>query len=161
MATFEQIKSIRLMLCDPAGINNILQIADESNLPAAPKKDAAYYSLSSYKYYVTDKESGAVLADYEQPKLYLSDETIGDLYDAHGYDVALVKAARRILPHLFSELKIKRISSGTESTDYVALKEAYEYMKSLINDYADDAGLGTGQWIHSKSVRRHIAGGNL
>jgi hypothetical protein len=162
MATFADIKAIRLILCDPSGVVNIDQVADESSLPANPTKQTAYQSLTSDRYYVTDKDA-PLPTDWEQPKLYLSDATIGDLFDAYGQDDAVIKCARRILPKLFAELKIVRINSGTESTDYVTLKEAYDYMKGLISDYKDEraenSNTQAGQYGHIR--RPHIAGGNL
>ena len=113
MAGFDDIRAIRLIICDPSGVINIDQCADESFLPVAPMQQTAYQSITTGYYWKTDKNPASP-ADWEQAKLYLSDITIGDLFDDFGHDDAVIKSARRILPKLFAELKIVRISSGTE-----------------------------------------------
>jgi hypothetical protein len=165
MATFDEIKKIRLTINDPAGVINIVQIATVNSLPANPDAQTVYQAIDTGKYWRTDKVSDCSKADYYQPKLYLSDETVEDIFDQYGNDKTVYRCMRLILPKIGDELRIVRMTSGTESTEYLALRDLYNYYKNMINDFKEEAaenvGYNTGRYLRTRSVRRHIAGGNL
>jgi hypothetical protein len=162
MSTFADIKSIRLIINDPAGLVDIDQCSDEAHLPAAPAPQVAFQSIATGRYYVT-QAAAPVAADWTQPQLYLSDTTLGDLFDSWGHDEAVYRSLRLITTKLGQQMRLSSISSGTESTSYTSLKDLYDYYRQLMLDWKQQAAANTntqaGQYGHIKNPT--IAGGNV
>lgn len=165
MATFAQIKAIRLVINDPAGAVDLLQVATSASLPAVPGKQTVYQAIDSGRYWQTYKLSGAAVTDYFEPEMWLSDSLIGDLYDAYGHDTAVYRALRLVLTRIGSKMSAVRIADGADSTEYNNLRDLYAYYKGLIDEFkeqeAENSNVETGKYFRSRSVRHHIAGGNL
>lgn len=163
MATVTEIISVRITINDPPCIA-IAVVADKAALPTDPEPQTVYRATDTGRYWETDSNP-AVEANYTNPKLYLADTTISSLFDDHGHDKASYKCIRLIMAKLGKELQIVRTSSGTESTEYTSLRDTYQYYKDLLKEFAiekdENTDSGTGQWLRTRSQRRHVAGGLL
>lgn len=163
MATFEQIKEVRLRINDPEGYQDFLEVADAASLPADPATYTAYKVLSSGAYVATDLESGATAADYQTLPLRVSDARLSSWIDLYGVDIAECKALQAIVSRIGSELNIKRLDGGAETTEYQSLKDLYGYYRDMWNDCKDrvkeNTGNSTGRY--GTSSQPQIAGGNI
>lgn len=148
MATFAQLKEIRLLISDPPDVVDIVQSA----VPGNPAPQTAY--LYSNIYYDGDSE---VL------EIQVNDTRLGSWYDSYGTNGAVVRALKQILRRLGSQLPLVRSDSGAESVQYTSLKDKYDFYRALLNDaiddYEDENTNSTGIWMGSAS--QEIAGGNL
>lgn len=157
MATFNQIKSVRLRIADPANVINIIQVATPDALPDTPAQQTAYQVQSTGYYMVHDG------AAYVQAELRVSDEYIITLIDTYGTELAICRAYQMIIAQLGNQLTLVRNQSGAESAQYVALKEALDYYRQVKQDcddqYDSDNSNSTGRFYRSRQPR--IAGGNL
>jgi hypothetical protein len=163
MASFADICKVRLEIGDPAGIINITQVATPADLPTDPYQQVAYFVLSTGRFMATDKESGAAPADYHTLELFISNTQISQLITAYDVEGAPCQAYGIIASRIGSKLRVKSMSSGAESTEYVALMDAYRYYKSLAADCTekkngDDLNT-TGRY--GKTSQPEIGGGNL
>lgn len=144
MATFAQIKEIRLKLHEPLGFINIIEA--EIELPASGVDQTLYTIKDSgiYQYWKTSA--------WKTAKLNISDEQIGLLVDLYGVEKATVRVVQQIINALGQELRISRQDDGVESFQYTSLKELYEYYKgikdSLNEEIAEEAGTNTGRSFH-------------
>jgi hypothetical protein len=161
MASFADIRTVRLTIGDPAGVVEIAQAADPSALPSAPGQQTAYLVASTGRYMTTEIESGAIPADYHSLELLISDAQISQLIAEYGVTLAPCKAYGVMASRLGSKLRLVRTQSGAESTQYLALLDAYKYYKSLAADCADKVDADdlntTGRWGRTRQPR--IAGG--
>jgi len=161
-ATFDDVRAVRLVINDPVGIVNIIQILNETYLPVNPIAQTAYQSLATGKFYITDKSS-PVITDWAQPKLYLADITIASIWNNYGHDDTVYRCLRLILAKLGQEMRLSSISSGTESSSYTSLRDLYDFYKNLITMFKEqedeNSNNTTGQYGTIKRPR--IAGGNL
>lgn len=163
MAVFNDIKKVRLDLQDPANVNDLIEVADLASLPASPLIGVAYKVISDGSYRKTDKQTGAISADYYQPDIRLSDSRISDWIDEFGVSGAVYRGLRAILLALGNELRIIRNQSGADSWEFSSLKEIESYYRKLMDDQkkeiASEDGIDTGTFVHTK---HHInAGGNI
>jgi len=152
MATFEQIKALRLTVDDPAGFLNLLESV---TYPATPAHRTAYLIAGRYVY--TTKTTGAVEADYTVAEYRLSDARITEWIDS-GAD-AVQSAYRAILTKLGNEMTVVRNQAGAESTQFTALKDLYDYYRGLIADESAVSGSSAGKW--ARSTAPEVAGGNV
>jgi len=163
MATFAQIVNLRLEICDPYGVINLLEIATKPDLPVTPQSQTAYKVTTDGAYYKTDIESGAVESDYSRIELQLSDSRLGDMIDMHGAAKAVRVALLAIVKRLGTQFPIVRSQSGAESTEYQKLSDLYKFYKALADDAkeqeAEDSGTNAGRWYAMKTPT--IGGGNL
>lgn len=163
MATFSQIKEVRLRIDDPAGYQDILELASAVDLPATPAPYTAYKLSDTGAYVATDLESGAIEADYERQELRVSDSRISDWIDDYSVDQAECKALSAIATRLGSEVRLRRVSGGAETTEWTALKDLYIYYKALSNECKErnrkSQGNSTGRY--GTSDQPEIAGGEL
>lgn len=162
MATFAEIKEIRLILDDPPGFIDILSVANTGLLPAVPAPQTVYLILSDNSYMSTEEISGATPLDYERQELLFSDDTIGDIVDNYP-DNIISKLIKMALPKLLRRMQIVRNQSGTEDIQFITLKEKYDAYKDLLKEYEDDesktAGTNTGQYLQTSNPT--IAGGDI
>ncbi|MGD8567388.1 MAG: hypothetical protein PVJ39_04850 [Gammaproteobacteria bacterium] len=163
MATFANIKKVRLAIDDPPGFVDLISVATSSTLPASPKHQTAYYVVDDDEYRATDVTVVATPADYEVLDLRVSDERIGDWIDSDGVYDARVYALRDITRKLGQELALVRTQSGAESNEYNALLDTYKYYKGLISDAEKEAQVeslnSSGRLLSTTAPE--IAGGNL
>lgn len=159
MATFNEIKEIRLRIDDPAGYIDIKEVA---TLPTAPTAQTAYRLTTDGNYYGTDAEA-PVTADWSVLELVVSDSRLGVWFDVDGTIYAVCYGLKQIIAKLGKDLRLKRSDSGAESTEWTALKETYEYYKSLLasctDDYNKSKAVAGGRW--GGSLAPEISGDNL
>lgn len=163
MATFADIRTVRLAVGDPPGVIALLEVAVPEDLPPAPGQQTAYRVQSTGRYMYSEKEDGAVLADYEALELLLSDAQVSQLITTYGIEDAPCRAYGVIASRLGSKLRISSMSTGSESTTYTPLRELYEYYKRLAEDCVaakNAVNLNTtGRYGATKQPE--VAGGNV
>jgi len=163
MATFNQIKQLRLRIGDPAGVINIIQVSTLEDLPETPRQQTAYYVISTRYYMQTSLLSGAKPSDYTEINLRISDEYLQDLIDAYGVEASICKAYKWIIARLGNELVLVRNSTGAESTEYQRILDMLNYYKQVAKDCTDEYNKSqlnsTGRFYKSKQP--NIAGGNI
>lgn len=141
MATFADIKTIRLKLHDPIGFINIIEA--EAELPASGAGQTLYTIKDSgvYQYWKTSA--------WKTAKLNISDEQIGLLVDLYGVDKACIHVVQNIMNALGMEMRVVKQDDGVESIQYNTLKEVYDYYKgikeSLKEEVAETEGTNTGR----------------
>lgn len=163
MATFTQIINLRLEICDPISVINIIEVATKANLPADPVPQTAYKVISDGAYYKCEVETGAVISDYIRTELQLSDSRLGTMIDLYGAAGAVRVALLAIVKRIVTQFPLVRSQSGAESTQYQDLLDLYKFYKSLADDAKEqeaiDSGTNAGRWFGMKKPR--IGGGNL
>lgn len=146
MATFSQIKQVRLTVKDPHGYID-LQEVDAYPFPAASQ--TAYTMTGSGVYQIY---KGNCWVDL---KLSISDEQIGLLVDLYGVDKATIRVLQSIINALGQEMRIAQHNDGVESIVYTNLTTLYNFYKgmkeTLQEDISSDAGTNTGRSFHTCS----------
>jgi hypothetical protein len=157
MATFTQIRSVRLIVQDPSGVIDLVSVADPAALPVTSAPQTAYKVLSTGGYVIWNG------AAYVPVDLSVSDTSISDWYDASGEVVAVQKTYRAIMRGLGAKPQITKNTDGAESTDYIKLLDLYNFYKKTLADYEEenaiDESTSTGVMVETKCVT--IAGGNV
>ena len=152
MATFTELKEVRLRIDDPAGFIDLL---DVTSLPDTPIHQTAYRHNGVYKYH--DGTEWVIL------DVYLSDTRLGVWYDAEGEDYTCVKALKQIIAKLGKEMRLKRSDTGAESTEWTGLRDLLAYYEKLLaefqEDYEESTSTAGPRWGGSSAPE--IAGGNL
>lgn len=164
MATFDEIKEVRLRIGDPFGFINFLEVADAASLPASPVNQTGYKTTDTGYYYSTEKTSPSVPGDYNIEDLQVSDARISAWIDAYGIDSAACRALSQIIAQLGKELGgFKRNRSGAEEVEYNSIKDMYDYYKSILDlckeNERSESNTSTGKI--GKMKVPEIAGGNL
>jgi hypothetical protein len=142
MATFADIKSVRLKIKDPLGYINLIEV---SELPATVASQTAYTLTDSGVY---QKLSGTT---WSTIKLEISDASIGTYIDLYGVDKAVVKCVQEILMSVGKSLGMVQFNSGTESVQYQTLKSVYDFYKAMLDslkeDISESTGTNTGRFV--------------
>lgn len=163
MATWAQVKSVRLQVHDPANAVFLESVATKSALPAAPLHQAVYHVESDDTYWETTETSGADPTDYTAVDLRISDERIEALIDSYGVDAARCHVIRDIARSIADELRIVRITDGADSTEYADMRSAYKTYQDMADDCAEEtkvnASNSSGRMYATTDPE--IAGGNL
>lgn len=162
MATFAELKELRLKISDPSGVIDILSIANAAALPVAPARQTAYFKVDVGEYVLYDFD----LLVWNVLELKVSDARLSALIDLWGVADSIPKAIRAIMATLGQGMQIKRITSGADSTEYLTLKDAYDYYKMLIEQYrvetSEETGTSAGRYLRMRDHGCHehgIAGG--
>lgn len=153
MATFAQIKEVRLQIDDPSGFIDILSV---DTLPGVGSALAqrCYYLTTDSQYYTA--ETGAWTVTH----LRVGDGRIGEWVDAYGVSKAIRSARLSIIQKLGNEMTLVKNSDGAESSEFVKLLDLYKYHKSLMVDEAEaPPSSSSGRYL--KTARPCISGGNL
>ncbi len=159
MATWADLKELRLRIKDPLGAIDLLSVATEdARLDLeAPSRQTAYLQLDTGVYYTYDEE----LEEWEAKNLLLSDARLGVLIDLYGVALAAPRAVNDIKAELGQKIAIARTQDGAGQTDYTSLKDMYQFYKdlaaSMVEEVAVDAGTSTGRYLHTRRPR--IGGG--
>lgn len=157
MATWADLKELRLKICDPQNVIDLVSVANISARPTAPAAQTAYLVQDLGVYQIYD----AGLADWIRVDLELSDSRLGALIDAFGMDRAAAEAIDLIIVSIGKKLWIARSQSGSEGIDFVNLTTAYNFYKSLSEAFREKAkeadGVSTGLYCKTRHV--HVAGG--
>lgn len=136
----QKIISLRLKIKDPHGFPKII----EGAVPASPD-ELTCYRVAEDEYYNSESE---------RLSLYLSDATLDAMITAHGDD-AECRCYFEIAKNLGAEMRIKRLTTGTETSEWNTLVELYNYYKALSNDckaqVKADNGQDTGRVGESKA----------
>lgn len=168
MASFADIKEVRLRISDPYLFINILEAATPAALPTSPASQTAYKATSTGDYYATSKTSDnfplTVPDDYDIQELRISDARISAWIDSDSVNYATCRALKQIVGQLGVELGgIKKTSTGAEDTEFQDIEKLYNYYKALLADCKEDTkkanGNSTGRV--GKMTSPEIAGGNL
>lgn len=159
MASTSQIHSLRIDITDPPEIIQIISVANLAALPIEPKPQTAYYIIASARYVYTEKTTGAAPKNYTDLDLFLSDAKLNSLLNTFGHDVSIYKALKLISSKLWSRLLTVKNTDGATATEYIRLKDLYDYYKALISDFKSETTAGTGGYYKTKTPT--IAGGNL
>ena len=148
MATFADIKSVRLKIKDPLGYINLVEV---SELPATAESQTAYTITDSGVY---QKLSGTT---WSTLKLEISDASISTYIDLYGIDKAVVKCVQEILMSVGKAMGMVKFDSGTESVQYQTLSSVYAFYKSMLDSLKEDinetAGTNTGRFVPTLHAR--------
>lgn len=156
MATRAQTIAIRLMVKDPKGFTNIIDVATKADLPANPVNQTAYFITSESVYYAYDG------AEWLALDLRISDTFIGDKIDIY---TDMNKAASKVIRSIIIDVgmslgNIQSHGNGSENLQYRTLKDVYDFYKeveqSFLEDYNESSGASTGCYI---STMEPLVGG--
>jgi hypothetical protein len=162
MATAAQIKTLRLEIHDPYGMIDVQYSVDLASLPSTPAPQTSYLVAADGAYYKTDKESGALPADYARIPLRLSDVTLGHYIDIYGEDRAPGVSLRNIARTIGAEIPLIKTTNGAESIEYQNIMELYRYYKALADDSDAQADVDNGTaGRYCRTRNPNIGGGNL
>ena len=163
MATFAQIAEVRVRINDPEGYHSFVEAANEAALPATPAPYTAYKQVDTGAYRATEKESGAVAADYQRLDIRVSDANIATWIDAESVDYAECKGYDAIKTRIGAELNLIRAKGGAEDIEWQRLSDMYNYYHALSEECKDrnkkEDGNSTGRY--GTSVQPEIAGGEI
>ncbi|MGE4526572.1 MAG: hypothetical protein AB7D24_11885 [Sphaerochaeta sp.] len=115
----EEVIRLRIRIKDPAGYPKFVL----TSVPANPDELTCYRAAED-EYYNSDGE---------RLKLYISDATLDALIAAYG-DGAECRCYQEIAKNLGAEMRIKRLTTGTETAEYQTLIELYNFYRSLANE---------------------------
>jgi len=139
---------LRERIADPAGF---IAIESATALPASPDVQTAY-RVGDNTYL---DSLGARIG------LILSDATIDSFITLYEVDSAQCHCYSAIRQQLGSQLSIKKMTAGADSTEFISLAEKYQYYKNLEKDCNDknksDNGNNSGRV--GLSTQPTIAGG--
>lgn len=145
MATFAQIKVIRLRTHDPLGFIDLQEVTE---LPTTIAPQTAYTIADSGTY------QEFRVAAWKNIKLEISDEQIGLFVDLYGLDKAAMHVVKNIMMALGKELRLSSINSGSETVQYQNLTTTYNFYKNMLDsmkdDIAQDAGTDTGLFVRTR-----------
>lgn len=163
MATFEEIKEVRLRISDPFGVINLIEVANKAALPTDPAPQTNYKTADTGYYWETTKTTGATDSDYTIVELQVSDDRIEGWIDSDGVDYATCQGLKQITTQIGKEYGIKKNTAGSDSTEWQALGDLYGYYKDLLKgcteSYEKGKGNSSSRWGGSKAFE--VAGGNL
>lgn len=138
------LKSVRLKLRDPSGVISIDHVSDFASLPVVPKNQTAYKLDDTSDYYIY---SGT----WARTNLLMSDEMLNSMIDSVGENNAVLRSITMIISSLASEIKLVRMSSGTEDMQFQSLSDLLSFYRSLRAMYKEEdieqAGAGTGRFM--------------
>jgi hypothetical protein len=117
----ESIIDIRERIADPAGFIEIVSVA---SIPASSNEQTAYRVA----------DNTYLDSDGERVPLIISDGALDALITLYGIDKAQCYSYSKIRQQLGSQLSIKKLSAGADSTEFISLAEKYQYYKNLEND---------------------------
>jgi len=146
----DKIINLRIRIADPHGYNTILAV---DSLPDVTDEQTAYRLSASGKY-----------VDYlnDPIKLIVADSVLWTLIDSYA-EGAEYKAYAFMASQLGGQLRLSKLTSGTETTEYTSLLMLYNYYKDLADmakvRVKEETGNSTGRI--GSSVAPSIGGGSL
>jgi hypothetical protein len=158
VAAWADLKELRLRICDPSGVIDLVSVADAAARAAvtSPAKQTAYQQADGDTYWIYDSE----LAAWEQVTLELADARLENLIDLYGVDATAPKAVRLIMASLGKKMGIARSQGGAETIDYQTLRDTYQFYKDLAatmeEETAKEEGTSTGRYVRMRHP--HIGG---
>lgn len=146
----ENIIALRIRIKDPHGFPMIVSATE---MPASPDELTAY-RLGDNLYY--DSENNRL-------DMNISDNALDAMITAHGIDASECRAYAEIAKTLGGQMRIARLTTGTETTQWTSLVELYNFYRQLSIDckaqISSDTGSNTGRIGRSKQPT--ICGGWL
>lgn len=143
------LKSVRMKLRDPAAV---IALEEAVTIPTDPAYQKAVRVAGTYYVY-----NGTA---WVRVNLLISDEDLNNLIEAKGENGAVIAAIPQIIAGLLDEMRIVRMQSGAESSEFLSLADALAFYKSLRNLYKEDddveQGANTGRIFR---VRKPTIGG--
>jgi len=154
---FDEIKHVRLGVCDPVGYNDFIQVADRHELPLDNIPPQTAYSLAAEKIYK------AFCGDCDEWKIVeteLSDERIQFFIAAYGADKARWHCLKAILVSLGRKIGLARMKSGSDDLTFIALQDLYAFYKGLLEDIMEtiDPPNDAGFWL---ATQPPVIGGGI
>jgi hypothetical protein len=154
MATFTDIKEVRLQINDPPGFIDFVQVADEGSRPLTPAAQTAYCIVNEVKY------QAFIDGVWTDLMLRVSDSRISGWIDDVGVKGAIGRGYQAIIQKLGDELRIVRNSDGAEATEFVEIEKLLDYYRTIAKDSAAEPPLNNaGRYFATK--KPCIAGGNV
>jgi hypothetical protein len=140
------LTNARLKLRDPTGAISFLSVA---TLPTVGLGQTAYRLSTDGLWY----QYNSVSASWKVCTLNISDSTLNTLIDKYGADDAVIHAIPFIIAGIIDTMRIVKMDSGTESTQFQTLSDMLSFYKGLKTLYeeeiADTNGYSTGRFIRS------------
>jgi hypothetical protein len=155
VASWDDLKELRLRICDPSGVIALVSVADAATRIAvtSPARQTAYLQADTGEYWTYDLE----LTTWERVDLELADERLNNLIDLYAVGAAAPKAVRLIMASLGKRMGIVRSQGGAETIQYQTLKDTYDYYKALAGDMEEevdqDSGASTGRYMRMSRPR--------
>lgn len=152
MATFTQIRLVRLKLNEPAGSVDIKSV---TSLPTTPAFKTVYYNSVDQVYYVHNGVS------YINADIRIIDELISSWIDEYGEARALVHGWKYLVAQIGEEMRVESDESGADTVKFTSLQTMFNYYKGMIAQATADADaledVSTGTMY--KTADPEIAGG--
>jgi len=156
MATFNQIKAVRLIINDPPEYIDIIQVDNLAALPVAPALQTAYNLADTGSYMYHDGTNYVTIGD-----LQISDTRIGGWIDSFSESGSVVRCFQAIIAKLGARLQMVKNSDGAESTEYTSIDKLLAYYRQVSSDYlnivASEVKKNTGRWGKAQAIE--ISGG--
>ena len=163
MATWTEIKAVRLAIHDPSLVIDLETVATVDLRPAVPDRQTAYRVELTGTYFIAEWTSPGVLLQYVELELRLSDSRITAWIDEYGENDARCYALRDITRTLWHETSLQKTTTGAESSEFAALLDVYKFYRGLAADCQKEtrvaASNSTGKIYTTE--QSEIAGGNL
>lgn len=163
MATWADLKELRLRINDPSGVVALETVATAAALPATGALQTAYRKEDSGEYVIYDADlSTSDTPVWAHADLELADDRLDNFIDLYGIDRAAPRAIRLILAAIGKRMGLARAGHGAESMQYQTLSDTYAFYKALAEsmdeEAAKDEGTSTGRYIFT---RRPLVGGGM
>jgi len=154
---FEDVKNVRLSICDPVGYNDFVQVTDAAGLPAESVPPQTAYSITTLKVY---KAYSLEASAWQIVNTELSDSRIEFFINAYGVDKARWHCLKGILTSLARQISLAKMKSGAEGFTYIKLTDLYAFYKNLLDDIMDviDPPIDAGMWLNTGSP---VIGGGM
>ena len=148
MATFADIKSVRLKIKDPLGYINLIEV---SELPSTVESQTAYTITDSGVYQELKNSTWKTI------KLEISDDRISTFIDLYGVEKAVIKCVQDMVMALGKQLSVAQFNSGAESVIYQNLTTTYNFYKNMLATLKEDiqvtSGTNTGRFVPTLNAR--------
>lgn len=158
MATFVQIKEVRLSINDPVGPSE--RIVDFLEVATLPSVGSA---VAQTAYKLTTNGSYNVVVDgaFTVIPVQVADSRIAGWIDSFGVDGATRKCIQEsIIPGLAEQLLLVKNSDGAESSEWIKLNDLHTFYRNMLADLPTETTVTpTGLFMRTKTPC--IAGGNL
>jgi hypothetical protein len=156
MATFSEVKAVRLTINDPAEFIDIIQVANLAALPVSPAPQVAYNLLDTGAYMMHNGSAYVPITD-----LQVADSRIGEWVDGFQQQGAVIRSFAAIITKLGARLQMVKNSDGAESTEYTSIDKMLAFYRQISADYSAIASgeekRSTGRWGKGQAIE--IAGG--
>jgi len=157
MATFAQIKEVRLSINDPVGgAERIVDFLEVATLPAV----GSAVAQTGYKLTTNGTYNVVVDGAFTVIPVQVSDSRIGGWIDTFGIDGAIRKSVQAIISGLASQLQLVRNSDGAESSEFIKLNDLHTFYRNMLADLPTESTV-TPTGMFMRTVTPVIAGGNL